>query len=273
VSDWLALSFLCLTAVSGLMVVTWLCSIPIRNVSIVDSIWGLSFALIALVCLLAGDGPLERRVLLMVLVGVWGVRLAVHVTRRNLGKGEDERYRAFRKRYGGQRYWWFSLFQVFLLQGVFAWFVSLPIQVAASGDPGGSLGPFDALGATLWLLGISFEAIGDLQLSRFLAHRSDPAGVMDRGLWRYTRHPNYFGDAVVWWGIGVIGLAVWPAGAFALVGPAFMTFLLTKLSGVPMLERRMMQRPTFVDYARRTSAFVPLPPKSPPAAEPRGLFG
>jgi len=192
----------------------------------------------------------------------------LHIARRNWGKGEDFRYQGFRARWGG-RFWWVSLFTVFLLQAVLLFAVSLPIQAAGAGETPASLGVFDWLGAGLWLLGFAFETVGDAQLARFKADPASRGRVMDRGLWRYTRHPNYFGDAVLWWGIGLIALAV-PWGWLALVGPGLMTFLLVRVSGVAMLEKTIAERrPGYAEYVRRTSGFVPLPPK-PTERRPSG---
>lgn len=246
--------------VLGLMVAAWALSLAVRDASVVDPFWGLGFVLVAAIALIAGPGVFERRLLVFALVAAWGVRLSFHITRRNRGKGEDHRYQGFRARWG-DHFWWVSLFTVFLLQALLLLVVSLPIVAAGAGRAPASLGALDAVGAGIWLLGFAFEAVGDAQLSRFTADPANRSRVMDRGLWRYTRHPNYFGDAVVWWGLGVIGLAT-PWGWLALAGPALMTFLLVRVSGVAMLERTIAERrPGYAEYARRTSAFVPLPPK------------
>ncbi|HEX6231083.1 MAG TPA: DUF1295 domain-containing protein [Actinomycetota bacterium] len=251
-------------AILGFMSLVWVVSLLARQASIVDIVWSLCFVVAAAVALLFGGGAFPRRLLMMVLVSVWGARLSIHILARNWGKGEDYRYATWRERYG-PGYWWISLFQVFWLQGLLAVAVSLPIQAAGAGRTPASLAALDGLGAALWLLGFAFETIGDAQLARFKADPANRGKVMDRGLWRYTRHPNYFGDAVVWWGLGLIGLAA-PWGWAALVGPAVMTFVLVRVSGVAMLERTIAERrPGYADYVRRTSAFVPLPPKATPA--------
>lgn len=242
------------------MAAVWLVSVAIRNVSIVDVVWGLASWLVAIVALALGPGVFERRLLVFAIVGVWALRLALHIGRRNRGRGEDYRYVAFRERYG-PGYWWISLFQVFWLQGALALVVSLPVQAAGAGQTPGALGALDWLGAAVWAIGFGFEAVGDAQLARFKADPANRGKVMDRGLWRYTRHPNYFGDAVVWWGIGIVGLST-PWGWAALLGPAVMTFLLVRVSGVAMLEKTIGERrPGYAQYVRRTSAFVPRPPK------------
>lgn len=247
-------------AILGLMALGWLLSLASRDASVVDTLWGLGFVLVAGVALAAGSGAFARRVLALVLVGAWGLCLSSHILRRNWGKGEDFRYRGFRARWG-KRFWWMSLFTVFLLQGVLMFVVSLPIQMVGAGTTPAGLGALDVLGALVWAVGLSFEGVGDLQLSRFKADPVSKGKVMDRGLWRYTRHPNYFGDSLVWWGIGIVALAT-PWGWAALTGPALMTFLLVRVSGVAMLEKTIAERrPSYAEYVRRTSAFVPLPPR------------
>ena len=249
-------------AVAVAMAVVWLVAVAVHNVSIVDVVWGPAIWLVAAVALGLGPGVLERRLLVFALVGVWAIRLAVHIGRRNHGRGEDSRYAAWREKYG-PGYWWISLFQVFWLQGALLLVVSLPVQAAGAGKTPASLGVLDWLGAAVWAVGFLLEALGDAQLDRFKADPANRDKVMDRRLWRYTRHPNYFGDAVVWWGLGLVGLAT-PWGWWALVGPVVMTFLLVRVSGVAMLEKTIAERrPGYAEYVRRTSVFFPLPPKRP----------
>ena len=258
--DLAGLALVSALAILALMVAVWLLSVAVRDASIVDSVWSLGFVVVAVVALVAGPGLLERRLLVFALVAIWGVRLSLHITRRNWGRGEDYRYQAFRARWG-QRFWWVSLFTVFLLQGVIMFVVSLPIQAVGAGETPASLGWLDALGALVWVVGFAFETVGDAQLARFKADPSNHGRVMDRGLWRYTRHPNYFGDSTLWWGIGLIALAT-PFGPVALLGPAVMTYMLVRVSGVAMLERTIAERrPGYAEYVRRTSGFFPLPPR------------
>jgi steroid 5-alpha reductase family enzyme len=252
-------------AVLALLVLTWLLSLRLRDVSIVDVAWGLGFVVVAWVALATGDGDAGRRTLLAALVTLWGLRLAGHIGARKLRHpGEDPRYGAWRTRWGS-RFWLVSLVNVFLLQAALVWIVSLPVQGASAAD--GGLGGLDLVGVALWAIGLFFEAVGDAQLARFKAdpsHRTEPRPVMDRGLWRYTRHPNYFGDFCVWWGLGLIALS---AGAWwTLVGPAVVTLLLTRVSGKAHLERSMAHRPGYAEYVRRTSGFVPRPPRGGSAA-------
>lgn len=244
-------------AVLALLIATWLVSLAIRDVSIVDIAWGLGFVVIAWVSFASGDGDHGRRTLLAVLVTVWGLRLAGYIGRRKLRHpGEDPRYGAWREKWG-IRFPLVSLFNVFLLQAALVWVVSLPLQGASSRDA--DLGWLDVVGIALWAVGLFFEAVGDAQMARFKADKSNRGTVMDRGLWKYTRHPNYFGDFCIWWGIGLIALS---SGAWwSLVGPAVVTLLLTRVSGKDHLERSMSQRPGYKEYVERTSGFFPRPPR------------
>jgi len=242
------------------MLAMWLLSLALRDASIVDIFWGLGFVAIAVSTYLwTNDGGSARRELIVALVSLWGLRLAVFLLWRNAGRGEDPRYAAMR-RYWGARFWWVSLFTVFALQGCLMWIVSFPVQLGQAA-PGGSLGALDAVGVALFALGLSFEAVGDWQLARFRADPANAGRVMDRGLWRYTRHPNYFGDCCVWWGLFVVALST-PYGVWSVVGPALMSFLLLRVSGVALLERSIQRRrPDYAEYAKRTSAFFPRPPR------------
>jgi steroid 5-alpha reductase family enzyme len=244
-------------AVLALMLVTWGLSLALRDVSIVDAAWGLAFVAVAWVAFALGDGDRARRALLALLVSLWGLRLAGYIVRRKRrDRREDPRYGAWRERYG-DRFWIVSLFNVFLLQGALVWVVSLPLQGASAGA--GGLGWLDWAGVALWAVGVFFEAVGDAQLARFKADPANRGKVMDRGLWRYTRHPNYFGDFMVWWGLYAIALS---AGAWwTVVGPLVMSTLLTRVSGKDHLERTLSKRPGYAEYVRRTSGFVPLPPR------------
>jgi steroid 5-alpha reductase family enzyme len=237
----------------------WMLSLLVADASIVDVFWGLGFILVA-VAAARPQAPGGRQALAGGLVTLWGLRLAAHIFVRNSGKGEDPRYAAMRRRWG-KAFGLVSIVTVFALQGVLMWIVSLPVQAAMRADAPIELGLLDYAGAGLWLIGFAFEAIGDLQLTRFRANADNAGKVMDRGLWRYTRHPNYFGDAVVWWGFGLIGLST---GAWwSLAGPLVMTVLLLRVSGVALLERHMERtRPDYDAYKDRTSAFVPMPPRA-----------
>ncbi len=248
-----------LGAILGLMVATWVASLVRRDASLVDRVWGLAFVVGAWAYALV-DGDWTARTWLMVaLVTVWGLRLSIYLTWRNWGEGEDHRYVRMRER-NPDSFALRSLVTIFLLQGVLAWVISLPLWVAATEGPG-ELGWVDAVAVALWLVGFVFEAGGDWQLSRFLADPSNRGKVMDRGLWRYTRHPNYFGDTVVWWSYFVLAL---PTGAWwTALGPLLMTVLIVKVSGVALTEKSMgsSSREGHEEYVRRTNAFIPGPRK------------
>src|SRR3972149_2024048 len=247
---------LSLALVLASMTLVWLLSLIVRNASIVDVFWGLGFALLAVVYLLLCDGFLGRRVLVTALVAVWGLRLSLYVLSRNWGKGEDPRYRAWRER-AGEKFWWTSLFQVFLLQGVLLWAISAPILAAQFNEEPNHLAVTDLLGALVWGIGLFFEAVGDFQLARFKSDPANKGGVMRSGLWAYPRHPNYFGDATVWWGIFLIAAGT-PNGYWTVFSPVLMTVLLLRVSGVALLERTQVRtKPEYRDYVESTSAFLP----------------
>lgn len=227
---------------------------------IVDVAWGIGFTAVALVSFAAsaGEGDDVRRVLVTALTAVWGLRLAAHIARRGRGHGEDPRYDAMLAKAPGNRDL-YALRMVYLLQGALVWLVSLPVQ-AAQYVPGPVTG-FAWAGVALWVCGLFFEAVGDAQLARFKRDPANKGKVMDRGLWSWTRHPNYFGDFCVWWGLFLFTCDSGAAAAVSVVSPLVMSYLLTKGSGKPMLERHMAQRPGFAEYVARTSGFFPLPPK------------
>jgi steroid 5-alpha reductase family enzyme len=246
-------------SIAVLMLLTWLLSLVLRDASIVDPVWPLGFVLVAWVVLSVADGNRARQWLLVAMVTVWGLRLSAHLAWRKHGEPEDFRYQAMRKHWG-PRFPLISLVTVFALQGVLMWVVSLPVQLGQVPDSPG-LGALAAAGVLVWVVGFAFETIGDAQLTRFKSDPSSAGQVMDRGLWRYTRHPNYFGDACVWWGIALVA-AESGLGAVGIVGAVVMTVLLRRVSGVPMLERSMAKRrPGYDEYVSRTSPFVPRPPR------------
>jgi len=245
----------------ALVLAVWLASLRLRDASIIDVFWGAGFIVIGWICFAVGHGDRDRRLLLAILVTVWGARLAVHIGRRNLGKGEDRRYAAMRER-DGERFWLTSLYRVYLAQAIAMWIVSLPLQAGASIGGGRGLGALDVVGAAVWLVGFTFEALGDLQLDRFKADPANRGRVMDRGLWHYSRHPNYFGDVTAWWGLGLVALGAGPSAAWGFAGSILDTLLLTRVSGKPVLERDIEQRrPGYREYVERTSGFIPLPPR------------
>jgi steroid 5-alpha reductase family enzyme len=242
-----------------LMVSTWAISVAVKNASIVDIVWGLGFVLVAWGVNLTADGLDARQWVLTAMTTIWGLRLGLYLAWRNHGKGEDFRYRVMRKRWG-PRFWLISLGTVFGLQGVLMWIVSLPVQLGQA-DSTPDLGVLAWIGLAVWALGLFFEVVGDAQLARFKADPANAGVVMDRGLWRYTRHPNYFGDACVWWGIALVA-AETGTGAWGIIGAVVMTVLLRRVSGVTLLEKSLVKRRAGYDeYVARTSPFIPRPPK------------
>ncbi|NQW37510.1 MAG: DUF1295 domain-containing protein [Flavobacteriales bacterium] len=243
-----------------LVTILWVWSIFIKNVSIVDIFWGFGFVLInAFYVLNSGELNL-RKILILTLVSIWGLRLAIYLAIRNIGKGEDFRYQEFRKNYGPKRYWWFSYFQTFLLQGVLIMIVSLPLLGVTLSDSSGDLNLLDYFGLILWIFGFAFEAGGDYQLARFKANPANKGRVLNTGFWKYTRHPNYFGDAAVWWAYAIFSMA---AGSYwQIIGSVIMTLLIIKISGVSLLERTLKNtKPQYKAYIQKTNAFLPWFPK------------
>lgn len=243
-----------------LMTIIWITSIILKNVSIVDLFWGLGFVLTAGFYFISTEGLGSRKVILLILVSIWGLRLSGYLTWRNLGKGEDYRYKQFRSKYGEKRYWWISFFQTFLLQGILMWLISVPLLGAQYFGSDKGLGILDYAGIVLWITGFIFEAGGDYQLARFKANPSNKGKVLSSGLWHCTRHPNYFGDSAVWWGYGLICLA---AGSILPVICSFlMTALIIKVSGVALLEKNLKdKKPEYKEYIENTSSFFPWFPK------------
>ena len=256
------------SVVAGLMLAVWVVSIPLRNVSIVDLAWGFGFVCIAWVSVLVAStdsvtaGWTERpsMCLLPLCTTLWGLRLTGYLAWRNHGRPEDKRYAAMRAR-RGNAFWWQSLFVVFLLQGVVMWVVSLPVQVGVAQAESGWAW-VHAIGLVLWSVGLFFETVGDWQLARFKAQPENRGQVMDRGLWRYTRHPNYFGDFCVWWGLYALA-AAHGASVWTVVSPLLMSIFLLRVSGVTLLEQSLREeKPDYAEYVRRTNAFVPWFPRS-----------
>ena len=236
----------------------WAASLPLENASIVDMWWGPAFVLAAAVYATAHGALGPRAVVVMTVVALWALRLAWHIGRRNIGHGEDPRYVVWRTQYGAS-WWWFSWIKVFFLQATVAWVVSWPLGAALNGMPDFPT-LFDILGLGLALAGLACEAIADEQLRRFKRTAARDQ-ICDVGLWRYSRHPNYFGESVVWWGLFVVAAGV-PGGWMTIVSPAIMTWLLLRVSGVTLLEQGLTSsKPGYAEYVRRTSAFVPRPPR------------
>lgn len=238
----------------------WFLSVLRTNAGIVDIFWGLGFVLIAWASALFGYGDLYRKVLLTTLTTVWGVRLAVHIFLRSRGKGEDFRYQKFREN-GGENFCWMSLITIFWLQALLCFVIALPLQVGQAVPTAAPIGWVEILGVLIWTGGFLTEALADFQLKAFLADPENKGHVMNKGLWRYSRHPNYFGECLVWWGIFLVALPV-PGGIYTIIGPALITFLLLKVSGVTMLEEGLKsRREGYEEYVKSTSAFVPWFPR------------
>ncbi len=245
--------------IGALMFITWLISLALKNASIVDIVWGLGFVLVAWAVRLRVDGVASRQNLLVLLTTVWGLRLSAYLLWRNHGKGEDYRYRAMRKHWG-HRFPLISLATVFALQGVLMFIVSLAVQLGQAGtNP--ALGPLAWIGTATWLLGLLFEVVGDAQLANFKRDPANAGAVLDAGVWRYTRHPNYFGDACVWWGIALVAGET-SVGRWGLIGALVMTVLLRRVSGVTLLEKSLVKRRAgYADYVACTSPFIPRRPR------------
>jgi steroid 5-alpha reductase family enzyme len=245
------------------MLVLWGLSLRLSDMSIVDIFWGPGFAVIALTTFLLSSesGAGVRRVLAAGLTVVWGLRLGTYLWWRNHGKGEDPRYTEMLREKHRTNLAWHSLTKVFLLQGALMWLISVPVQLAAYLAQPPQLGWPAWLGVVLWVLGFGFEAVGDAQLARFKADPANRGRVMDRGLWRYTRHPNYFGNACLWWGLWLIACDR-PVGLLTVFAPVLMTHFLLNVTGKALLERRLSgSRPGYAEYVARTSGFFPLPPR------------
>lgn len=243
-----------------MMTLLWLFSIYLKNVSIVDNFWGMGFVMVVWICGLESETLFTRNYLLMLLVTLWGTRLSIYLMYRNYGKKEDYRYQEFRERYGRERYWWFSYFQVFLLQGGLILIISLPFFGIFKKTVSDELNFMDYLGILIWMIGFVFESVGDYQLASFKKNPANKGKLLTHGLWRYTRHPNYFGDAAVWWGFGLIAIA---SGAYWYsLGAVVMTYLILKISGVSLLEKSLSaKKPGYENYIKSTSSFIPWFPK------------
>ncbi len=250
--------FSCAAAVAVYMTVWFIAAVRKKDNSLADVAWGPGFVLAAGVSLALGPGPSPRKLLVSGLVLLWAARLAAAVLARNLKKGEDERYAAWRRKWGR----WVvprSFVQVFLLQGLLLVIVSLPV-IAVNASDAPPLGGPDLAGAVLWLAGFFFETEADRELARFKKDPANRGRLLTTGLWRYSRHPNYFGEALMWWAVFLLALPV-PGAVWTAAGPLLITVLLRYVSGVPLLERRYRGRADFEAYARRTSVFFPRPPR------------
>ena len=245
-----------LAAVTSMMICGWLLSLIYKNVSLVDSLWGLGFVLIVWITFFLAEGFIGRKILIVALATVWGLRLTVHLSWRNWGKGEDPRYGGWRQA-SGDRFWIISLFKVFLLQALFLWVIALAIQYAQVSPTPAYLTVLDILGLSMWMLGFIFESVSDWQLARFKADPAHRGKVMDRGLWAYSRHPNYFGECLIWLGIFMVAYST-PNSWWTVVSPLVVFAVLLKMTGIPLTEKTIVHtRSGYRDYIKRTSAFFP----------------
>ncbi len=243
-----------------LVTLLWIWSVIIKNVSIVDIFWGFGFVIFNAFYVFMSDELNTRKLLVLVLVSIWGLRLSLYLAWRNVGHGEDYRYQEFRRNYGTKRYWWFSYFQVFLLQGFLIVVVSLTLFGVNSSTNSGDLNILDYIAIVVWLIGFSFEAGGDYQLARFKANDANKGKVLNLGFWKYTRHPNYFGDSAVWWSYALFSIAA--GNYWHVIGAIIMTLLIIKVSGVAMLEKTLVNsKPKYRDYIEKTNSFFPWFPK------------
>jgi steroid 5-alpha reductase family enzyme len=238
----------------GYMSLWFLISLFKRRNDVADVAWGLGFVLLAWTSFFLSGGSGTRGVLVGVLVSVWGLRLAWHIHARNRDKAEDYRYMAWRRQWGR----WFyarSYGQVYLLQGALLFLIALPVLIINRSE-GRTFGLLNGIGVCVWLCGFLFESVGDAELARFVKDPLNRGKILQSGLWQYTRHPNYFGEVTQWWGIWLVALGV-PGGWFGIVGPLTITILILRVSGIPMLEKKMAENPDFAEYKRRTSVFLP----------------
>lgn len=253
--------------IACLMLASWSVSLLRRDASIVDIVWGLGFVVVAWAAKFVTGASGAGNWLLLMMVTVWGLRLAGYLAKRNLGTGEDFRYRAMRRKHG-ERFAIVSLYSVFGLQGALMFVVSLPVTLGQR-DTNAGAGFVVLLGFIVWAIGAYFEVVGDAQLARFKRDPRNTDQIMDQGLWGLTRHPNYFGDCLVWWGLAIVG-ATQGAGPWALLGAVVMTVLLVRVSGAALLDRLLAKRkPGYAEYMERTSGFIPMPRRSGQARTPR----
>jgi steroid 5-alpha reductase family enzyme len=246
----------------GAVIVLWLISIPIRDVSIIDMFFAVILFAITVVSFVLGGGAENRKLLVLVLVGLWALRITVHLIKRNWGHGEDPRYTKLRSWVKDDRSFnWLSLRKVFLLQGMVLWVTSFPVQAAMVFEQPASLGWPALAGIALWTVGFLFEAISDAQLTRFRADESKRGTVLQTGLWKYSRHPNYFGELCVWWGLFLVACDH-PAGSFTIIGPLVYSYLVINITGQRTLDKKLAkEKPGYREYMETTSGLIPMPPR------------
>lgn len=244
----------------GLLTLLWVLSVFLKNASIIDPFWGFGFVVLAFYYAYVSGTTAPRIILLLILVAVWGLRLSIYLLWRNMGHGEDYRYQKFREDYGPERYWWISFFQVFLLQGILMSIIALPLLGSIVENEHTAIGILDLLAVLIWFIGFAFEAGGDFQLVQFKKNPDNKGKVMDHGFWKYTRHPNYFGDSAIWWSFGLF--AFLSGSYFTIIGSLIMTLLLLKVSGVSLLEKTLKStKPQYTEYMKKTNSFFPWFPK------------
>ena len=246
----------------GAVLVLWLISILIRDVSIIDMVFGVILFAVTVNTYFLAEGVEQRKQLLLLLVGIWMIRITAHLVRRNWGHGEDPRYSKLRSWVNDDRaFIWLSLRKVFLLQGIVLWFASLPVQFAQVLNAPLALGWIAYLGVVIWLVGIVFETVADIQLTRFRKDPSTRGTVLNTGLWRYSRHPNYFGELCVWWGLFLIACDN-PWGILTIIGPILYSYLIVNVTGQATLDKKLArERPGYKEYMQSTSGMIPMPPR------------
>ena len=239
----------------------WAIAQIIKNNSIIDIVYGTTYILAVITSLFISQNFVSRTILISSLVIVWGARLSIYLLMRNWGKPEDYRYQEFRKNWGNHQML-FSYFKVFILQGAIVYAICFPVIYINLTSTAEVIGIQEIIGLVIWIIGFYFESVGDAQLKSFKSKPENKGKVMNQGLWKYTRHPNYFGETTMWWGIYIIASAD-PQAIFTIFSPILITFLLLKVSGVTMLEKKYKGSPEYIDYQKRTSAFFPWKPKKP----------
>ena len=254
----MSIFFLSMIIIVCYMTALFLIALQKKDNSIVDIGWGVGFIILALFSLFRSNLFLLRHLLVTTLVLIWGIRLSYRIYLRNRGKGEDKRYAQWRAEWG-KNLFWRSFLQIFMLQGAILLIIAWPvIHINSTTSQVSSI--FDYLGLFVWLIGFYWEAVGDYQLDKFLANPSNKGKILQSGLWHYSRHPNYFGEATMWWGVWLIACGT-NFGFITVISPILLTFLLLFVSGVPMTEKLLEGNPEFKEYKRRTSAFIPWFPK------------
>jgi len=240
----------------GYMTLWFVISIIKKRNDVADIAWGLGFVLMAWISFYLSDYSFKA-LLVDILVTIWGLRLAQHIYKRNKDKPEDARYLEWRKTW--KNFYLRSFFQVFMLQGVFLYLISLPVMFINT-VASNTFGIIEVFGLIIWTIGFYFESTGDKQLKEFITNPANKGKLMDQGLWRYSRHPNYFGEVTQWWGVYIIALSI-PGSFFTVIGPLTITTLILFVSGIPLLEKKYEGRPGWEEYKKHTSIFIPTPPR------------